>query len=56
MEKNLYYTKNYSFHKGKNAKDLFSSDSETPLLQDNLEAPKRRTLLINEIENKTNEI
>lgn len=52
MEKNLYYTKNYSFHKGKNDKDLFSSDSETPLL----ETPKRRTLLINEIENKTNEI
>ena len=58
--KNLYYTENDSFHEDKNkdqvyenVKDLFSSDHETPLLQDNIETPQRRTLVINEIGKKT---
>ena len=40
----------------KNVKDLFTSDHETPLPQDNIETPKRRVLVTNEIENKTDEI
>ena len=39
-----------------NVKDLFTSDHETPLPQDNIEIPKRRTLVINKIGNKTDEI
>ena len=39
-----------------NVKDLFTSDHETPLPQDNIETPKRRILLINEVENKTDEV
>ena len=31
-----------------NVKDLFTSDHETSLPQDNIETPKRRILLINE--------
>ena len=36
--------------------DLFTSDHETPLPPDKIETPKRRTLVINEIGNKTDEI
>ena len=39
-----------------NVKGLFTSDHETPLPQDNIETPKRRILLINEVENKTDEV
>ena len=35
---------------------MFTSDHEAPLLQDNIETPKRRTLIINETESKTDEI
>ena len=61
--KNSYYIENDSFHEDKNndqatenVKDLFTSDHETPLPQDNIETPKRRTLVINEIGNNTDEI
>ena len=61
--KNSYYIENDSFHEDKNkdqvienVKDLFTSDHETPLPQDNIETSKRRTLVINEIGNKTDEI
>ena len=61
--KNSYYIENDSFHKGKNidqvienVKDLFTSDHETLLPQDNIETPKRTTLVINKIGNKTDEI
>ena len=37
-------------------KDLFTTDHETPLPQDNIETPKRGTLVINELGNKTDEI
>ena len=37
-------------------KELFTSDHETPLTQDNIETPKRRTLVINEMGNNTDEI
>ena len=37
-------------------KDLFATDHETPLPQDNIETPKRGTLVINELGNKTDEI
>ena len=58
--KNSYYTENDSFHEDKNkgqpienVKDFFTSDQETPLSRDNIETAKRRTLVINEIGNKT---
>ena len=35
---------------------MFTSDHETPLPQDNIQTPKRRTPVINEIGNKTDEI
>ena len=35
---------------------MFTSDHETPLPQDNIEAPKRKSLLINETESKTDKI
>ena len=61
--KNSYYIENDSFHEDKNkdqvienVKDLFTSDHETPLPQDNTETPKRRTLVINETRNKTDEV
>ena len=54
---------NDSFHEDKNKeqvieniKSFFTSDHQTPLPQDNIETPKRRTLVINEIGNKTDEI
>ena len=60
--KNSYYIENDSFHEDKNkdqvienVKDLFTSDYETPLPQDNTETPKRRILVINEIGKKTDE-
>ena len=56
--KNSYYTENDSFHEEKkkyqeieDVKDLFTSDNETTLQQDDIETPKRRTLVINEIGN-----
>ena len=61
--KNSYYIENDSFHEDKNndqvienVKDLFTSDHETPLPQDNIETPKRRTVVINEIGNNTGEM
>ena len=61
--KNSYYIENNSFHENKNndqvienVKDLFTSDHETPLPQDNIETLNRRTLVINEIGNKTDEV
>ena len=54
--KNSYYIENDSFHEDQvieNVKDLFTSDHETPLLQDNIETAKRRTFVINEIGSKT---
>ena len=39
-----------------NVKDLFTANTVTLLLHNNPETPKRRTLVINEIENKTDEI
>ena len=46
--KNSYYIENDSFHEDKNkyqvienVKDLFTSDHETPLPQDDIETPKR---------------
>ena len=61
--KNSYYIENDSFHDDKNkdkitenVKDLFTSDHETLLPQDNIETSKRRTLVINELGNKTDEI
>ena len=46
--KNVYYIENDSFHEDKNkyqvienVKDLFTSDHETLLPQDNIETPKR---------------
>ena len=39
-----------------NVKDLFTSDHETPPPQDKIETPKRRTLVKDVIENKTDEI
>ena len=61
--KNSYYIENNSFHENiindqviENVKDLFTSDHETPLPQDNIETLKRRTLVINEIGNKTDEV
>ena len=35
---------------------MLQSDNETPLPQDHIETPKRRTLVSNEIENKADEI
>ena len=35
---------------------MFTSDHETPIPQDDIQTPKRRTLVINEIRNKTDEI
>ena len=37
-------------------KDLFTANTVALLLHNNLEPPKRRTIVINEIENKTDEI
>ena len=61
--KNSDYIENDSFHEDKNkdkitenVKDLFTSDHETLLPQDNIETSKRRTLVINELGNKTDEI
>ena len=57
-----YYIENHSFHEDKNkyqirnVKDLFTSDHKTPLPQDGTETPKSRTLVINEIGNKTDKI
>ena len=39
-----------------NVKDFFTSDHETSLTEDNIETPKRRTIVINEIDSKTDEI
>ena len=39
-----------------NVKDLLTSDHETPRPQDNIETPKRRTIVINEIGNNTDEV
>ena len=39
-----------------NVKDLFRSNHETPQPQDNIETPKRRTIVINEIGNNIDEI
>ena len=59
----MYYIENDSFHRDKNngqvienVKDLFTSEHETPLQQDNIETPKWRILVINEIGNKNDEI
>ena len=56
--KNSYYIENNSFHEDKNkyqeiedVKDLFTSNHEPALPQDDIETPKRRTLVINEIGN-----
>ena len=56
--KNSYYIENDFFHEDKikyqeieDVKNLFTSDHETALSQDNIETPKRRTLIINEIRN-----
>ena len=56
--KNSYYVENDFFHKDKNkyqkiedVKDLLTSDHETALPPDDIETPKRRTLVINEIGN-----
>ena len=56
--KNSYYIENDSFHEDKSkyqeiedAKNLFTSDHETALPQDDIETPKRRTLVINDIGN-----
>ena len=35
---------------------MFTSDNKIPVLQNNPKIPKRKTLVRNEIENKTNEI
>ena len=35
---------------------MFTSDHETPIPQDDIQTPKRRTLVINEIRNKTDKI
>ena len=35
---------------------MFTSDNKISVLQNNPKTPKRKTLVINEIENKTNEI
>ena len=63
MEKNSDYIENYSFHEDKNTdqvieyvKYLFTSDHENPLLPVNIKTPNRRTLVINEIGNNTDEI
>ena len=42
--------------KYENVKELFTSDHETALPQDNIETPKIRTLVIIEIGNKTDKI
>ena len=56
--KNSYYIENDSFHEDKNkyqeiedVKELLISDRETALPQDDIETPKRRTLVKNEIGN-----
>ena len=56
--KNSYYIENDSFHEDKSkyqeiedGKNLFTSDHETALPQDDIETPKRRTLVINDIGN-----
>ena len=56
--KNSYYIENDSFHEDKNkyqeiedVQNLFTSDHETALPQDDIETPKRRNLVINEIGN-----
>ena len=61
--KNSYYRENYSIHEDKNndqvienVKDLLTSDHETPPPQDSIASSKRRTLVINEIGNNTDEI
>ena len=54
--KNSCYIENDSFHEDKSkyqeiedGKNLFTSDHETALPQDDIETPKRRTLVINDI-------
>ena len=56
--KNSYYIENDSFYEDKNkyqeiedVKNLFTSDHETALPQDDIETPQRRTLVINDIGN-----
>ena len=56
--KNSYYIENDSFHEDKSkcqeiedAKNVFTSDHETALPQDDIETPKRGTLVINDIGN-----
>ena len=56
--KNSYYIENDSFHEDKSkcqeiedAKNVFISDHETALPQDDIETPKRGTLVINDIGN-----
>ena len=56
--KNSYYIENDFFHEDKNKyqeiediKNLLTSDHETALPQNDIETPKRRTLVINDIGN-----
>lgn len=60
--KNSYYIENKSCHEDKsnghvieNVKDLSTSDTETPLPQHNIETPKIRNFVMNEIENETDQ-
>ena len=56
MWPNRWYQQAWLSVKEQTVKDLFASDHETPLPQDNIETPKWGTLVINEIGNHTDEI